>query len=270
MSTRHPIRFGIAQAPAWLCCLAALMTASAAATAQSQAAPASSPQAAPSPTSSPVVLDSVVAVVNKHVILASDLDEDIRLSVLEPGRTGKGALTRRRALQELISRTLIEQQIGQEGANAGAPSQAEINARMAEMRKELPACARWNCASETGWKAFLAAHGLTRQQVDAYLRTRMQILRFIEQRFRPGIRISRQQIAAYYHDTLLPQYPAGQEPPPLSHVAPRIQEILLERQVNVLFGNWLANLRKEGHVEVLNPALETPATQVKTAERGGP
>jgi hypothetical protein len=30
--------------------------------------------------------------------------------------------------------------------------------------------------------------------------------------------------------------------------------------VNVLFDGWLRNLRKQGDVEVLDPALETPET----------
>jgi hypothetical protein len=40
-------------------------------------------------------------------------------------------------------------------------------------------------------------------------------------------------------------------------VAPRIEEILLEEQVNVMFDNWLDNLRKQGNVEVLDPSLES-------------
>ena len=54
----------------------------------------------------------------------------------------------------------------------------------------------------------------------AYLRYRMEILRFIELRFRPGIRISPQEIEAYYHDTLLPQYRQGEAVPPLERGIP--------------------------------------------------
>jgi hypothetical protein len=42
-------------------------------------------------------------------------------------------------------------------------------------------------------------------------------------------------------------------------VAPRIEEILLQQQVNTLFDDWLANLRKEGDVEVLDPSLLDPS-----------
>ena len=225
---------------------------------------------APSP-ASPVVLDRAVAVVNKHVILASDLDDEIRLSVLDPDTASQVELTRQQALDQLISRTLIEQQIRQEDMPAIEPSQEEVNARLHEIRTEVPICVRQNCASDAGWKAFLAAHGLTAEHVESYLRYRLEILRFIEQRFRQGIQVSPQQIEAYYHDTLLPQYAPGETAPPLDQVAPRIQEILLQQQVNVLFDNWLTNLRQQGDVEVLDPELapsaETPANP-SGAERG--
>ena len=80
----------------------------------------------------------------------------------------------------------------------------------------------------------------------------------IEQRFRQGIRISPEEIGVYYRDTLLPQYKAGEAIPPLDEVSPRIEEILLEQQVNALFDGWLKNLRQQGDVKVLDPALELP------------
>jgi len=204
-----------------------------------------------------VVLDRIVAVVNNHAVLSSDLDDEIRLSVLDPGRGGLGVLTRKPALEQLISRSLIQQQIRQEDAQASEPSQAEVDARLAEIRKELPACVLQNCASDAGWKAFLTDHGLTSERVDNYLRYRLEILSFIERRFRLGINIQPQEILAYYHDTLLPQYANGEAVPPLETVSPRIQEILLQEKVNVLFDDWLSNLRKQGDVEVLDPSLET-------------
>jgi hypothetical protein len=213
-----------------------------------------------------VVLDQVVAVVNNQAILASDVEEEIRLAVLDPGRGGLGVLTRKRALQQLISRALIQQQIRQEDTQAAEPSQVEIDARVAEIRKELPACVHRNCASDEGWNAFLGAHDLTPERVDTYLRYRIQILRFIEQRFRQGIRISPKEIETYYHDTLLPQYAAGETIPALDKVAPRIEEILLQQQVNELFDDWLRNLRKQGDVEILDPALEPPENQGGTGE----
>ncbi len=214
--------------------------------------------ASPAPATSsqsPVVLDRAVAVVNKHVILSSDLDDEIRLSILDPDNSGQGELTQQRALEQLISRTLIEQQIRQEDLQAVEPTQQEVDARLEQIRTELPACVHQNCATDSGWTAFLNSHGLTADRVESYLRYRLEILRFVEQRFRQGIQISQQQIETYYHDSLLPQYAPGEAVPPFDDVAPRIQEILLQQQVNVLFDNWLNNLRQQGDIEVLDPAL---------------
>jgi len=204
--------------------------------------------------STPVVLDRVVAVVNGRAILSSDLREETLLSVLEPSEGS--AETPQQALERLISRTLIRQQIREEDARLLEPSPKEIEDRIGEIRKELPICVRENCATEEGWNAFLARHGLTEGRVKAYLRSRMQVLRFIEMRFRQGIQISPQDVETYYRNTLVPQYQPGQTVPQLSAVAPRIEEILLQQQVNAMFSGWLDSLRKQGEIEVLDPALE--------------
>lgn len=211
--------------------------------------------------SGPIVLDRVVAVVNHHAILSSDIDDEIRLSVIDPNQVGQAALTRRRALDQLISQTLVDQQIRQEDAQSAMPTPAEVDARVAELRRQLPTCVHQNCASDAGWNAFLAAHDLTPESVAAYMRHRMELLRFIELRFRAGIRISQPEIEAYYRNTLLPQYHPGEPIPPLDQVAPRIEEILLEQQVNVLFDQWLENLRKQGDIEILDPSLQTADNQ---------
>ncbi|MGA2046495.1 MAG: peptidylprolyl isomerase [Terracidiphilus sp.] len=220
------------------------------------------------PPISPVVLDRVVAVVNNQAILSSDIDNEIRLSVLDPGRGGLGVLTRQHALDQLIGRALIQQQIRQEDIQSAAPPQADIDARLTEIRKEVPACVRQNCASDDGWKKFLDAQGLTQEHVETYLRYRVEILRFIEERFRQGVSIQPAEIEAYYHNTLLPQYAKGEPIPPLDQVSTRIQEILLQQRVNAMFDDWLSNLRKQGDVEVLDPALEPPAPESPAPNSG--
>jgi hypothetical protein len=220
------------------------------------------------PPAKAVVLDRVVALVNNRAILASDVEDEMRLAVLAPSRAGRSTLTAKTALEQLISRALIQQQIRQEDELAAQPSQEEVAARLAETRKDLPACVRFNCTSEQGWKAFLTAHSLTPERVESYMRNRVQILRFIELRFRQGIRIAPEEIETYYRETLTPQYAAGESIPPLDKVAPRIEEILLEQQVSALFDDWLKNLRKQGDIEVLDPALEAHETPGEAGKGG--
>jgi hypothetical protein len=179
--------------------------------------------------------------------------------VLDPARVGMGILTRARALDQLIGRALIQQQIRQGDLESVQPTQAVVDERLSQIRRQLPSCVRSHCATPEGWKAFLVLHNLTQERVESYLRYRIEILSFIEQRFRQGINIQPEQIEAYYTKTLLPQYPKGEAIPPLDQVSARIQEILLQQQVNILFDDWLSNLRKQGNIEVLDPTIEGPA-----------
>jgi peptidyl-prolyl cis-trans isomerase SurA len=205
----------------------------------------------------PVVLDRVVAVVNNHAILASDVAKELRLSVLEPEGPNGSKPNAREALDQLVSRALIRQQIREQDMQAAEPNEELIRTRMAELRKNLPACMHANCRSDAGWAAFLASHELTERDVRNYVRLKLEILTFIEDRFQQGVHITQEEIEAYYRTTLLPQYRKGEPAPPLDAVAPRISEILLQQQVNVLFDSWLDSLRKQGDVEILDPALNT-------------
>ena len=214
-----------------------------------------------------VLLDRVVAVVNNRAILASDVERAMRLSVLEPRRNGE-VPDQRSTLDRLISRSLIQQQMGHEEEEAVAPTDDDVQARIAEIRKELPACVRANCTTDEGWNAFLAANHISMGEVESYLRLRLQFLNFIENRFRSGIRISQEDIQSYYDNSLKPQYAKDKLAPALEGVSKRIEEILLQDQVNKLFSAWLDNLRKQGDVQIVDPSLEMPANQA--ADGGGP
>ena len=212
------------------------------------------------------VLDRVVAVVNNQAILNSDIENEMRLSVLDPERGPQRTPSARGALQRLISRALIQQQIGQNNLQTPEPQDAEIDVRLKQLREQLPACVEARCATDPGWTAFLKQNALTNAEVRNYLRLRIELLSFIELRFRQGIQIPREEVEKYYKETLLPQYPTTEKPPPLDAVAQRIEEILLQQKVNVLFGTWLADLRKQGNVEVLDPALELSANEDSSEE----
>jgi peptidyl-prolyl cis-trans isomerase SurA len=216
-----------------------------------------------------VVLDRVEAVVNNQAILASDIQSEIKLSVLDPERGARRQLSARRALQLLISRALIQQQVGQANMQAPEPTDKEIKTRVQEMREQLPACVLANCASDAGWASFLETNGLTEAEVESNTRLRLVVLGFIESRFRQGIQISQEEIEKYYRETLLPEYPKNEQAPALDSVAPRIQEILLQQQVNALFGTWLQDLRKQGDVEVLDRELEPALNGDQTGNLNG-
>lgn len=212
------------------------------------------PEAPPPPPPDAVQLDHVVAAIGNNVILESDVRQEMRFSALEPIRVLPGENTPDSALRRLINRTLILEQMKeqQQSVTTGGP---KVTAAIEKLRREIPDCARYHCETEQGWRKFLSAHDLTPEMVQQRWSQRMAILRFIDLRFRAGIRISDRQIADYYQKILVPALAKQHEPaPPLATVSSRIREVLLQQQVSGLFSVWLGSLRDEGNVRIVDPA----------------
>jgi peptidyl-prolyl cis-trans isomerase SurA len=217
---------------------------------------ASAPTPAPASASSaqPVVLDRVEAIIDGDVLLQSDVEEEMRFAVLEALQVLPGQNTQLRAVRRLITRTLILQQMKAQQQPVTA-SDAQVTQGLSDLRKLLPACGPYHCVTDDGWHTFLQANRLTVQEVSERWSQRLAILHFIDLRFRTGIRISKEQIDDYYQKTLLPALAkAGQKPPPLDAIAPKIQEVLLQQEVSGLLQDWLKSLRDEGSVQIVDPA----------------
>src|SRR5271154_6619966 len=170
-----------------------------------------------------VVLDRLVAVVNGDVILESDVDEERRFEEVQPYR-GAADFSRDRSIQRLIDRTLILQQAELEPEDA--ITDAELDAQLATLRKDIPACKQYHCETDDGWKKYLSDHGFTEEEFRARWRQRMELLKFIEVRFRNGIKISDDEIKTYYEKTMLPEYAKRNVTPPnLETIRARIEEV---------------------------------------------
>ena len=203
-----------------------------------------------------VVLDRVVAVVNGDLILESDLDEEARMSAFQPF-ADRTAVTREQLVERLIDRDLILQQIRLQPQ--AQIMDAQVDAELRVLRKNIPKCAEYGCETDAGWEKFVAAQGFTAEELRERWRQRMEVLRFVEARFRMGIRISQTEMDAYYKGTLVPAYEKERVTPPAeAAIADRIQEILLQQQVDKLLDDWLTSLRAEGSVKIVKPGEDLP------------
>lgn len=87
----------------------------------------------------------------------------------------------------------------------------------------------------------------------------MEVLRYIEVRFRSGIHIEDSEIRDYYEKTLLPQYARqNATAPKLEAISNRIQEILLQQRVSALLDDWLKSLRAQGTVRSVQASEVKP------------
>jgi len=211
----------------------------------------------PAATEQGTVLDKVVAVVGEDVILESDVDEERRFESIQPYRGSTAEFSRERAVQRLIDRTLILQQAALQPGDA--ITDQDLDAQLAKLRKDIPQCTQYHCETGAGWQKFLSDRGFTVEEFRERWRRRMELLRFIEVRFRNGIRITDDEIKAYYEKTMLPEY-AKQKvtPPQLETISKRIEEVLLQQQVGNLLRDWLKSLRAQGRVRIMAPGEVAP------------
>jgi peptidyl-prolyl cis-trans isomerase SurA len=207
------------------------------------------------PVSAGVLVDQVVAVVNGDLVLESDVQEEKHFAAFQP-LTPK-AYDRDETVERLIDRDLILQQARLQPDDM--VSRTDAIAQLQVLRKDIPACKQYHCETDAGWDKFVHDQGLTMDELISHWQQRMEILKFIEIRFRSGILITPAEIKDYYDETLLPAYAARHSPAPkLEVISDRIQEILLQQQVGSLLGDWLKSLKAQGTVRVMRPGGVQP------------
>jgi hypothetical protein len=204
-----------------------------------------------------VLIDQVIAVVNDDLILESDVDLERRFGAFQPFTSPNGGFSRDVAIERLIDRALILQQAKLQPEEAVTPDQVKVE--LDQLRKDIPACKQYHCETDAGWAKFVEDQGFTVDELTQRWQERMQILKFIEQRFRMGIRIDPASIKEYYEKTLLPEYAKqNAKAPPLDAISDRIQEVLLQQQVSKLLDDWLESLKAQGAVRMMKPGEVKP------------
>jgi peptidyl-prolyl cis-trans isomerase SurA len=155
-------------------------------------------------------------------------------------------------IDRLIDRTLILQQARLQPEDEVTDQQ--VDEQLTALRKEIPACKQYQCETDAGWQKFVTDQGFTMEELRRVWRERMEVLRYIEVRFRSGIHIEDSEIRDYYEKTLLPQYARqNATAPKLEAISNRIQEILLQQRVSSLLEDWLKSLRAQGTVRAIQP-----------------
>lgn len=204
------------------------------------------------------VIDRMAAVVNKHVILESELEQDLRIQLLLQGKPltseNQDQAQRLAVLERLIDQALLEQQIAH--PEMLSPTSEELAARVKEVRDQIAPA-----SSDEEWKGRLAGYGLTQRDLETHLISEIRILRLVDLRFRGLVHVDKTSIAGYYENKLAPELRGKGAPvPPLSDVSDRIEKILVEQNMSAMLDEWLQTLRAQGHVEkMISPGVSEAA-----------
>jgi peptidyl-prolyl cis-trans isomerase SurA len=185
------------------------------------------------------VIDRIVAVVNGHVILQSQWDEDLSYEAFVAHRApGPFTLEQRKAaLDRLIDQELIRQQ--SLPGNFQHATAAEVDRRVSDLRKQHP-----EVSNDTQWRALIGRYGLSESDLREKSADELDELRTVDAHLRPGVQIDSRSVESYYREKLLPELRAkGAEQVSLADVAPEIKEILAQQRINDLLIGWLRSLR---------------------------
>jgi hypothetical protein len=84
----------------------------------------------------------------------------------------------------------------------------------------------------------LKGYDLTRKELQSYLAWQLQLLRFIEFRFRPAVQVTNEDIEKYYQQNL-----AAGKAPELSEVRGQIEQKLSGERVDEQLDQWIKQSR---------------------------
>jgi peptidyl-prolyl cis-trans isomerase SurA len=185
------------------------------------------------------VIDRIVAIVNGHIILQSQWDENASYEAFIEHRAADHFTVEQRkaALDRLIDQELIRQQ--SQPADFRHATAAEVDRRISDLRKQYP-----EASDDAKWQALLTRYGLTEGDLREKLSNELEQLRTVDAHLRPGVQIDSRSVESYYREKLLPELRAkGAEQVPLADVAPEIREILAQQKINDLLIGWLRTLR---------------------------
>lgn len=190
---------------------------------------------------SAVIIDRMAVVVANRVIKDSDIERDIRLTdYLNGDKLDLSPAARRKSAQRLIDQALIRKEV--DTGRYAPPTAGEIEAFLKQFK---------------GRRESLPSYGITQQDLEQHIRWQITVLHFIEQRFRPAVLVSDQEVQDYYrtHTAEFRDAKTGRTAS-IDDVRDQIQDTIAAPKVTKEFEDWLDRARKRTSIEYREASLE--------------
>lgn len=189
------------------------------------------------------VIDRIAVIVGKHAVKLSDIDRELRVTgFLNRQPLVENPEARRKAADRLVDQQIIRNELATGGYTRA--TDAEADAMLREIRQN-----RFG-GSEVRLKQALGQYGLTEDELRQHLLWQLTVLRFIDERFRPGVLVTDDQVRAYYD-----QHPQLKKVT-FQAAAGEIRKTLEGEQVNAQFDAWLDETRKGEQVRFIEGAFQ--------------
>jgi hypothetical protein len=186
------------------------------------------------------IIDRVLAVVAGGPITLSDVNAAIALGLVPAPAGGTDADRVQPALDAMIERELQLVEVNR--YVPPEPTDAEIAARLAEVRARFP--------SDAAFNATLNETGMSGDQLRAHLRDTLRIESYLVQRFGSAYQPSEEEVLGYYRSHQA-EFTRDGLPRPYAEAKDEVRARLIQERAAPLIRDWVAGLRRRVDVTVL-------------------
>ncbi len=199
----------------------------------------------------PEVIDRIVAVVNRQIITLGDAEEEkkyLQLGVSTEVIDRNGGAGQRMGdfeiVRRLIQQTLIREEVQTFAGNNATPEEVQEQLRLLEERS----------GGKESFEEVIEQRHIRIETLKARLEWQIQVLKFLQNRFRQFVVILPKEIEEYYRNSLLPELVRKgiAEVPPMIEVEGQIRDLLIEDKVNAQIDGWLSSLTRSADIEIFN------------------
>jgi len=185
-------------------------------------------------------VDRLLVSVNGSVVTEGDLYVARSLNELVFSGQAENPSPREAEIDRLIDLELIHQEL--KNLRVELEDESLVETRILQLRQRY--------AAVGGISERLENLGISETELYSFLKLDVLIGEFLKFRFRPFVRVSKEEIEDYYRQRLQPQLQeSGIDLPPLNEVSDKIEVILEEEKINDELNQWIENARSNAKIE---------------------
>lgn len=199
-----------------------------------------------------LLIDRSVAVVGERVITAREVTRQLRLQAFyEREPVDNSPAARKTALDQLIERRLIQNEM----------RLASFSSDKSRAAAEMEALRKSDFGGGMNFKRALVHYDLREKDVEQFVAEIVDVMRFIDFRFRTGMQITQEDVQRYYKRSYLADMKRINEAPePFEKIRSSLEERIAQQRVDSQLDQWLRELRASTRVVMLEP--EGPAKTI--------
>jgi hypothetical protein len=192
------------------------------------------------------VIDRIAVSVANQVITEQQVDEEVRVTAFQnQTELNLSSAEKKKAAERLIEQTLVKREM--EFSRYAAPLPAEADAPLAAIKANLGAA----------YSEKLSQYGIDEAALRRHLLWQVALLRFTDERFRPGIQVLEQDVRAAYDSQVIKWKEQRLTPiPSFEDARAKLEDALTTERTDQALDRWLGDTRTQVEIRFHEGAFQ--------------